>query len=72
MPNKLLRVADVADSLGVSTSTVYRLSEHGKIAHVKVGGQCRFTLEMIDDYIANATVDSKRSLGRPHKIRTKG
>ena len=69
---KLLRVTDVADSLGVSASTVYRLSEHGKIAHVKVGGQCRWTSEMIDDYIAEATVQSKRKKGRPNKIRTNG
>ncbi len=48
---KLLRIDDVADTLGVSISTVYRLSEHGKLAQIKVGGQCRWTSEMIDDYI---------------------
>ena len=69
---KLLRVDEVADTLGVSTWTVYRLSEHGKIAHVKVGRTCRWTPEMIDDYIAEATVQSKRKKGRPPKIRTNG
>lgn len=39
---RLLTVRDVARVLGVSTATVYRLCEEGRLAHVRVGNAIRF------------------------------
>ena len=33
---RLLRVAEVADQLGVSTATVYNLCASGKLPHVRI------------------------------------
>jgi excisionase family DNA binding protein len=38
---RLLTVRDVARLLGVSTATVYRLCEEGRLAHVRVGNAIR-------------------------------
>lgn len=41
--DRLLTVREVAERLGVSTATVYKLVERGELAHVRVSNAIRFT-----------------------------
>jgi excisionase family DNA binding protein len=53
-PSKVLTVADVADRLQVSRSTIYFLVERGKLAHHRVGrgrGTIRFSEADVEDYL---------------------
>ena len=43
----LLSVRHVAELLGVSTATVYRLCEHGELAHVRVSHSIRISCSAI-------------------------
>lgn len=47
---KRLSVADLAAAYDVSTTTVRRGVAAGKIPHIKVGGQIRFTPENVRVY----------------------
>jgi excisionase family DNA binding protein len=49
---RFLTVAEVADSLRVSTMTVYRLIKSGDIRAVRVGKSYRLTQEDVDEYLA--------------------
>jgi excisionase family DNA binding protein len=48
----LLSVREVARRLGVSTATVYRLCEHGELAHVRVSHAIRIFSRDLHAYIA--------------------
>jgi len=49
---KLLDVQAVAEMLGCSVRTVYRLSDGGKMpAHVKLGALCRWSATAIREWI---------------------
>ena len=48
-----LSVGDVAKYLGVAPSTAYRLAQRGLLPGFKVGGQWRFSQEMLDSWIAD-------------------
>jgi excisionase family DNA binding protein len=39
----LLSVREVAERLGVSTASVYKLCDRSELAHVRVGNTIRFT-----------------------------
>jgi excisionase family DNA binding protein len=41
VPQRLLTVREVAKALNVSTSTVYKLCEEGKLPHVRVSNAIR-------------------------------
>jgi excisionase family DNA binding protein len=48
-----LSVEEVAKQFGVNPTTVYRLAQQGKIPSFKVGGQWRFSLEMLESWVAD-------------------
>jgi excisionase family DNA binding protein len=49
---RFLTVAEVADSLRVSTMTVYRLIKSGDLRAVRVGKSYRLTQDDVDQYLA--------------------
>ena len=53
MEKTFLSVEDVAGRFGVNTSTVYRLTQRGFLPGFKVGGQWRFSKEMLDSWVAD-------------------
>ena len=50
---RFLTVAEVADTLRVSTMTVYRLIKAGDLPAVRVGKSYRLTEEDVDRYLAD-------------------
>ena len=61
MEKTFLTVDDVARRFGIDSSTVYRLTQQGLLPGFKVGGQWRFSEEMLSGWVAD----------RVHKERTK-
>lgn len=54
--SRFLNVHEVADVLGVTPTTIYRLSERGELASVKLSPRLlRFTTEAVEDFIAART-----------------
>jgi excisionase family DNA binding protein len=51
-PSPLLTVREVAQRLRVRPVTVYRLCEHGELAHIRVSNAIRIRLEDLDQYVA--------------------
>lgn len=51
IPRRLLRVIDVADILGVSTWSVYRLVDEHKLEAVKIHNSLRFDPEDVRRYV---------------------
>lgn len=49
---RFLTVAEVADTLRVSTMTVYRLIKAGDLRAVRVGKSYRLTEDDVDQYLA--------------------
>jgi excisionase family DNA binding protein len=54
----LLTIADVAELLKLSASTVRRLQQQRKIPFIKVGGRIRFTRSDIASYLETRRVCS--------------
>lgn len=52
MTKDMMDVKEVAEYLGLSATTIYRMLTTGEIPNVKVGGQYRFPRAVIDDWIA--------------------
>jgi excisionase family DNA binding protein len=50
---RFLTVAEVAETLRVSTMTVYRLIKSGELRAVRVGKSYRLTEEDLDRYLAS-------------------
>jgi excisionase family DNA binding protein len=49
--HELLKTEDVAKQLSVSEDTVSRLRKTGKIGYCKIGGQIRFKVEHLEEYL---------------------
>ena len=49
---RLLRVADVAEQLGVCAATVYRLCERGELSHVRIVNSIRVRPADLDAFLA--------------------
>lgn len=52
MNEKFLTIGDVAKRFQVNTTTVYRLVQKGVLPGLKVGGQWRFSQDMLDAWVA--------------------
>ncbi len=50
---KTLSIAEAAGWLSVTARTIYRLLEQGKLPGFKVGGQWRFSQEMLEAWVAD-------------------
>jgi excisionase family DNA binding protein len=51
---RLLRVAEVAEQLGVCNAMVYRLCESGELPHLRVVNSIRIRPADLADYVANS------------------
>lgn len=51
MAGRLMKVAEVADHFQVSTHTVYRWVEQGRLRPVRVGSLIRFSEASISDFL---------------------
>lgn len=57
-----LNIDDVARWFGVTSGTVYRLAQRGDLPGFKVGGQWRFSEEMLEAWVADqVTVERLRA-----------
>jgi len=74
--NALLRPDDVARVLAVSKATVLRLARSRELASVRIGGQVRFRLEAVEEFLARWEAQAPHPLpvpvvaprrGRPRK-----
>jgi excisionase family DNA binding protein len=64
--DRLLRVADVAERLGVCAATVYRLCERGELPHVRIVNSIRIRRADLDAFAgAHATAALKSGRRRP-------
>lgn len=63
---RLLTIAEAAEALSVSRSSIYRLFDAGQLAWVQIGGCRRVTATEIDRFIADHTEalpeDASRSI----------
>jgi excisionase family DNA binding protein len=50
--SRLLRVAEVAERLGVCAATVYRLCEGGELPHLRIVNSIRIRPEDLRDFIS--------------------
>ena len=53
MEKTFLSVEEVAMRFAINTSTVYRLTQRGFLPGFKVGGQWRFSKEMLDSWVTD-------------------
>ena len=71
--DELLSVRQVAEALRLSTATVYRICERGKLAHVRVSNAVRVSRRVLEAYMRTASQpsaqDSRR--GATPEIRTR-
>jgi excisionase family DNA binding protein len=51
LPEALLSVREAASLLRLSTATVYKLIDAGKIRHCRISNAIRFRREDLDEYI---------------------
>jgi len=62
MNTTYLSVREVARYFGVTPSTVYRLAQQGLLPGLKVGGQWRFSEQMLESWAADqVTVERLRA-----------
>ena len=52
-----LSVEDVAKRFGITSTTVYRLARQGQLPGFKVGGQWRFSPEMLESWVADRVTE---------------
>ena len=52
IPRAALSADEAAEYLGVSLSTIHRLTRAGELAHVRVGRLIRFRREDLDSFLA--------------------
>jgi len=57
--DKLLKVPQVAELLGLSVSTIYKKYENGILPGLKIGTSVRFSLSDIDAYIKKIIYDQR-------------
>ena len=56
-----LTVEEVARHFGVNMTTVYRLAQQGKLPGFKLGGQWRFSPDMLKDWVSDqVTIEQLR------------
>lgn len=53
MEKIFLTIEEVAARFGINSSTVYRLTQRGLLPGFKVGGQWRFSKEMLDSWVTD-------------------
>lgn len=59
----IYNIKEVADYLGIHTSTVYKYAQKGKIPAFKIGSDWRFTKKSIDQWIDSQVNESTTKKG---------
>ena len=67
--SEYLTVEQVAKRFGVNPTTVYRLAQQGELPGFKIGGQWRFSEEMLESWVADQ-VTIERLKVEDHKPRS--
>ena len=57
MPRRFMKLAEVADYLHVSLSTVHRLVRHGLIPAFRIGKDYRFGRDEIEKWMTDRTIE---------------
>jgi excisionase family DNA binding protein len=66
--DRLLRVAEVAEMLGVGAWAIYRFCENGDLPHVRIDNSIRVRPRDLQEFIAaRVTIPEKR---QPHRRKT--
>ena len=62
MPARFLTLADVAETLAISSSQAYALVRSGELRAIKVGGRGQWRVEAtaLDDYIQRMYAETER------------
>ncbi len=60
---KLLRIADVADRLGVSSNTAYSMAQNGKIPAFKLAGKWRVRPEALEAWLKQQAKRAEEAAG---------
>lgn len=62
MPTRFLTLADVAETLAISSSQAYALVRSGELRAIKVGGRGQWRVEAtaLDDYIQRMYAETER------------
>jgi len=55
----ILTVPELAKKLQISTSTVYKYAESGKLPSFKLGSSLRFLENEIDDYLKKMIIEQR-------------
>jgi len=63
MPRRFMKLAEVADYLHVSLSTVHRLARHGLIPAFRIGKDYRFGRDEIDKWMTDRTIEVLKKSG---------
>ncbi len=53
MQKSYFSIEEVAQRFSLTASTVYRLAQRGVLPGFKIGGQWRFSEEMLEDWVAD-------------------
>lgn len=61
MIDKWLTIEQIAEHLQVSREKLYKLCQKGKMPVSKIGGQWRFSKEVIDKWMLNSQVKESKS-----------
>jgi excisionase family DNA binding protein len=57
-----LTVSDVAATLQMSKTSIYKLAESGKLPSIKIGSSLRFTENQISRFLSNCSKSTKKAL----------
>ncbi|MFT7538540.1 MAG: excisionase family DNA binding protein [Lysobacterales bacterium] len=60
----IYNIREIADYLGIHTSTVYRYAQQGKIPAFKIGSDWRFTKKSIDNWIEDQVNDNMTNMSQ--------
>jgi excisionase family DNA binding protein len=63
MPRRMMKLAEVADYLHVSLSTVHRLVRHGLIPAFRIGKDYRFDRDAIEKWMTDRTIEVLKKSG---------
>ena len=62
MPKEIMNAGELAEYLGIATSTVYKKVEYRQIPFTKIGSLLRFPKWIIDRWLSEKAVRPERSL----------
>jgi excisionase family DNA binding protein len=61
LTRRLLSLAEAANLLKLSRSTLYKYAERSEIPHIKIGGRIRFSQDELEAWIKVRSIEEIRS-----------